>query len=93
MPFYVTPELLNLLSKLVTPHPTERSSLEAIMPDSWLNMGQEEELWPYNEPPSDGMDPWVTQQMVNVGFHLDQIENTLSGMTYNNVMGMHQILK
>lgn len=47
----------------------------------------------YNEAPSDNMDPWVTQEMVKMGFQLDQIHNELTKMTYHNVMTTYLIMK
>lgn len=39
------------------------------------------------------MDPWVTEQMVNMAFQLDQTKNTLLRKMYNKVMGTYLILK
>ena len=39
------------------PRPQQKKKLEDIMKDLWLNMGQEEELRPYGEPPSGDIDP------------------------------------
>lgn len=62
------------------------------MPDTWLNKGHEEELKPSIEPPSDVTDPWVTKEMLNLGFHWEDIKDTLSKKTYNNVLDKYCIL-
>lgn len=56
-------------------------------------MGQEEKLRPYNEPPSDDMNPWVTQETMNMGVSLDQIQHALKEKTYNNAMATYHTLK
>lgn len=47
VPSYFPSQRPNFLNKLITPNPQERSRLRDIMPDRWLNMGQEEELKPH----------------------------------------------
>lgn len=78
---------------LVTLNPESRENLEDFMADPWLNMDQEEELRPYCEPPSDDMDPWVTEEMLNLGSQWDQIQDTMNKKTYNNVMASYLLLK
>lgn len=41
-------------------------------------MGEEEKLRPHDEPPSEDMDSWVTQEMVNLGFQLHRIQYMLT---------------
>lgn len=62
------------------------------MPDPWLNMGQEEELQPYVEPPSDDIDTWAIGEMVNLGFRSEDIKDTLSNKTGNNILATYRIL-
>lgn len=52
VPSYLTIELHNILTKLITMVPKERSTLTEIMPDPWLNAGHEEKLTPFSEPPA-----------------------------------------
>lgn len=69
VPFFLSFEVENLLKKMLGVKPQERANLIAIMADSWLNMGEEDHLRPYSEPPSDNIDPWVKREMINLGFH------------------------
>ncbi|KAK1343261.1 hypothetical protein QTO34_016039 [Cnephaeus nilssonii] len=57
VPYFLTQECKQLIRKLMTLDPNERPALEYIMKDHWLNMGQAEELRPYNEPPWGDLDP------------------------------------
>ncbi|KAF6327535.1 hypothetical protein mRhiFer1_008253 [Rhinolophus ferrumequinum] len=84
VPSYLSVDVESFLKKLLTLIPEQRENLEAIMPDPWLNMGQEEELKPYVEPPGDVIDPGVIEQMLNLGIHWEDIKDTLSNKTYNN---------
>lgn len=67
VPHYITIQL-QILSKLITVDPTERSTLLQIMPDLWLNIGHKEDLTPSND-----LNSGVTQPMVSMGFKQDQI--------------------
>ncbi|KAF6301825.1 hypothetical protein mRhiFer1_008744 [Rhinolophus ferrumequinum] len=62
------------------------------MSDPWINMGQEEELKPYVEPPSDVIDTWVMEEMVNLGFGEEDIKNALGNKIYNNILATYRIL-
>ncbi|KAF6321352.1 hypothetical protein mRhiFer1_008467 [Rhinolophus ferrumequinum] len=92
VPPYQSMDMESFLQKLLTLNPEQRDNLKDIMPDPWLNMGQEEELKPYAEPPSDVRDPWVIEEMVNLGFHWEDIKDTLSNNIYNNIMATYLIL-
>lgn len=92
VPSYLSIHVANLLQKLLNLNPEQRDDLKAIMPDPWLNMGQEEELKPYVEPPSDDTDTWVKEEMVNLGFRCEDIEDTLSNKTGNNILATYRIL-
>lgn len=67
-PFFASLECKNILKKLMTLDLRHRETLKQIMRDPRLHMGQEEELRPYSELPCDHMDPWVTEEMMNLGF-------------------------
>lgn len=54
--------------------------------EPWLSVGQEDEFRPYNEPPCDYMDPWVTKKVMNPGFEWDQIQDALKFKRYNRVV-------
>ncbi|KAF6323420.1 hypothetical protein mRhiFer1_008397 [Rhinolophus ferrumequinum] len=92
VPSYLSSEVENFLKKTTNPQPPEERNLKDIMPDASLNKGHEEELKPYIEPPSDVTDPWVTKEMLNLGFHWEDIKDTLSKKTYNNVLAKYCIL-
>ncbi|KAF6344923.1 hypothetical protein mRhiFer1_010287 [Rhinolophus ferrumequinum] len=91
VPFYLSFKVENFLKKLLPFNPRREKNLKDIMPAPWVNMGQEEEIKPYVESPSDVIDPWVIQEMLNLGFHWENIEDT-SKKTYNNVMATYRIL-
>lgn len=57
VPSYLSIEVESFLKKLLTLIHEQRENLKTIMPHPWLNIGQEEELKPYVEPPSDVIDP------------------------------------
>lgn len=54
-------------------NPSSRETLEKIMKDLWINMGQEDKLRPYSEPPCDEKGPGVTDIMITMDFEWDQI--------------------
>lgn len=86
MPFYLSFEVENFLKKIIL-NPQTRENLKDIMPDPWLTVGQEEELKPYVV-----IDLWVTQEMLNLVFHWEDIKDMLSNKTYNNVVATYHIL-
>ncbi|KAF6280943.1 hypothetical protein mRhiFer1_009322 [Rhinolophus ferrumequinum] len=93
VPSYLSLEVGRFLRKLLTLIPEQRENLTAIMPDPWLNMGQEEELQPYFEPTNDVMDPGVIEQMANLGIRWEGTKDTLSHRTYsNNIMATYRML-
>lgn len=48
---------------------------------------------PYVEPPIDVIDPWVTREMLNLGFHWEDIKDTLSNEAYTHVMATYHTLE
>ncbi|KAF6323439.1 hypothetical protein mRhiFer1_008411 [Rhinolophus ferrumequinum] len=92
VPTYLSTDVENFLKNLLNLNPEQRDNLKNIMPDPWLNMGQEEELKPYAEPPGDVTDPWIIEEMVNLGFHWEGFKGTLSNNTYNNIVATYLIL-
>ncbi|XP_032959213.1 serine/threonine-protein kinase MARK2-like [Rhinolophus ferrumequinum] len=92
VPPYITVELQRLLGKLITRNPADRSSLTEILPDLWLNSGYLEELRPFAEPDSDDLDPRVEQQMLDMGFEREEIQNALAQNTYDNIMATYLML-
>ncbi|XP_032958127.1 serine/threonine-protein kinase MARK2-like, partial [Rhinolophus ferrumequinum] len=92
VPPYITVELQHLLGKLITRNPADRSSLTEILPDLWLNSGYLEELRPFAEPDSDDLDPRVEQQMLDMGFEREEIQNALAQNIYDNIMATYLML-
>lgn len=80
-----------LFKKVMTLNPSKRT-MECIMKDPWLNIGQEEELWLYRESPWGDMDPQVTKIMKNLGFEWNEIQESVTERKYNKVMGTYLIL-
>ncbi|KAF5922661.1 hypothetical protein HPG69_008034 [Diceros bicornis minor] len=66
LPMHLSSECRRLLKKMMTLNPRKRTTLQDIMNDPWVNMGQEK-LRPYRELPCDKRDPWVTDGMRNKG--------------------------
>ena len=93
IPRFISKEGRKLLKKLLTLDPRRRPTLEDIMSDLWVNMGQEEELRPYSEPPGGDIDPQVTEIMKDMGFKEHEIQESLTQKKYNRVMGTYLILK
>lgn len=65
-------ECESLLQKLMILNPSSRETVEEIMKDLWINMGQEDELRPYSEPPCDEKGPRVIDIMITMHFEWDQ---------------------
>lgn len=51
----------------MTLDPRDTGTLKQIMRDPWLDMSQKEEFRHDNEPPSDDMETWVTEETMNLG--------------------------
>nr|KAF6394379.1 hypothetical protein HJG63_010470 [Rousettus aegyptiacus] len=62
------------------------------MPHLWTNVGQEE-LRPYKEPPCEVLNSQVTQDMRNIGFEQERIEESLREKKYNRTMVTYLILR
>ncbi|XP_045678804.1 serine/threonine-protein kinase MARK2-like [Phyllostomus hastatus] len=93
IPRQLSEEGQKLLKKLLILDPRRRPTLEDIMSDPWVNMGQKEELRPYSEPPGGDIDPQVTETMKSMGFREHEIQESLTQKKYNRVMGTYLILK
>ncbi|XP_052393875.1 serine/threonine-protein kinase MARK2 isoform X15 [Carassius gibelio] len=93
VPFYMSTDCENLLKKLLILNPTKRGSLEQIMKDRWMNVGNEDdELKPYIEPQPDYKDPKRTDIMLRMGYSLDEIQDCLIKQKYNDVMATYLLL-
>uniref|UniRef100_A0A8C5HWD8 non-specific serine/threonine protein kinase n=1 Tax=Gouania willdenowi TaxID=441366 RepID=A0A8C5HWD8_GOUWI len=93
IPFYMSTDCENLLKKLLVLNPVKRGSLEQIMKDHWMNVGhEEEELKPYIEPEADFSDLARIELMVTMGFPKDEINESLQGQKYDDVMATYLLL-
>ncbi|XP_065514184.1 serine/threonine-protein kinase MARK2-like isoform X2 [Caloenas nicobarica] len=93
IPFYMSTDCENLLKKFLILNPTKRGTLEQIMKDRWMNVGHEDdELKPYVEPVPDYKDPRRTELMVSMGYTREEIQESLVGQKYNEVMATYLLL-
>uniref|UniRef100_A0A8C8R8A5 Serine/threonine-protein kinase MARK2 n=1 Tax=Pelusios castaneus TaxID=367368 RepID=A0A8C8R8A5_9SAUR len=93
IPFYMSTDCENLLKKFLILNPSKRGTLEQIMKDRWMNVGHEDdELKPYVEPLPDYKDPRRTELMVSMGYTRDEIQDSLVGQKYNEVMATYLLL-
>ncbi|XP_059574418.1 serine/threonine-protein kinase MARK2 isoform X3 [Alligator mississippiensis] len=93
IPFYMSTDCENLLKKFLILNPSKRGTLEQIMKDRWMNVGHEDdELKPYVEPVPDYKDPRRTELMVSMGYTREEIQDSLVGQKYNEVMATYLLL-
>lgn len=92
VPYFITCELERILKKCLTLDPYNRGTLEEIMKDKWINMGQEEELRPYREPPSNFINSQVTQIMRKLGFQQEQIVEAIRDKRFDKIMATYLML-
>ncbi|KAK6323490.1 hypothetical protein J4Q44_G00058290 [Coregonus suidteri] len=93
IPFYMSTDCENLLKKFLILNPTKRGSLEQIMKDRWMNVGhEEEELRPYIEPMPDYKDPKRTEIMIQMGYTMEEVQDSLVNQKYNEVMATYLLL-
>ncbi|XP_058423904.1 serine/threonine-protein kinase MARK2-like [Diceros bicornis minor] len=88
----LTPDCVQLLHKMMTITPSQRITLEDLMNDPWVNTGQED-LRPYRELPGDYRDPWVIEEMMNMGFKWGKIRHSLKRRQFDEVMATYLILR
>uniref|UniRef100_A0ABK0L3I5 non-specific serine/threonine protein kinase n=1 Tax=Rattus norvegicus TaxID=10116 RepID=A0ABK0L3I5_RAT len=73
--------------------PFDGQNLKQIMKDRWMNVGHEDdELKPYVEPLPDYKDPRRTELMVSMGYTREEIQDSLVGQRYNEVMATYLLL-
>lgn len=93
IPFYMSTDCENLLKKFLVLNPSKRMNLENIMRDKWMNLGHEEdELNPYLEPSADINDPARIQKMLQMGFTLKEIQESLTENRYDEVCATYMLL-
>ncbi|KAF6082054.1 hypothetical protein HJG60_012705 [Phyllostomus discolor] len=93
IPDTVSLECQELLKKLLTLDPSHRITVEGVMDDQWMNIGYEEALRPYSEPPGGDIDPRVIERMEKLGYKKEDIEDSVSQRKYDDIMGTYMILK
>ncbi|KAM5302031.1 serine/threonine-protein kinase MARK2-like [Glossophaga mutica] len=93
IPDTVSVECQELLKKLLTVDPSHRITVDGIMADQWVNIGYEEPLRPFNEPPGGDIDPRVIEIMENLGYEKEEIEDSVSQRKYDDIMGTYMILE
>ncbi|XP_058423959.1 serine/threonine-protein kinase MARK2-like [Diceros bicornis minor] len=87
-----TPDCVQLLRRMMTFTPSQRITLEDLMNDPWVNMAQEE-LRPHRELRCDYRDPWVVEEMMNMGFEWGGIRRSLRRRQFDEVMATYLILR
>ncbi|XP_071075544.1 serine/threonine-protein kinase MARK2-like [Desmodus rotundus] len=93
LPDFTSVEIQELLHRMLTVDPSQRPTLDALMKDSWVNMGEDEEMRPYSETPWGDIDPQVAQIMRDMGFKKQEIQDSLTHNKYDRIMGTYLILK
>nr|XP_057945993.1 MAP/microtubule affinity-regulating kinase 3a isoform X2 [Doryrhamphus excisus] len=100
IPFYMSTDCENLLKRFLVLNPAKRGTLEVredtenqIMKDRWINAGfEEDELKPYVEPELDITDQKRIDVMVGMGYNLDEIQDSLAKMKYDEITATYLLL-
>ncbi|XP_075304306.1 MAP/microtubule affinity-regulating kinase 3a isoform X25 [Odontesthes bonariensis] len=93
IPFYMSTDCENLLKRFLVLNPAKRGTLEQIMKDRWINAGfEEDELKPYTEPELDITDQKRIDVMVGMGYNLDDIQESLAKMKYDEITATYLLL-
>ncbi|XP_077420366.1 MAP/microtubule affinity-regulating kinase 3a isoform X10 [Vanacampus margaritifer] len=100
IPFYMSTDCENLLKRFLVLNPAKRGTLEVredaqnqIMKDRWINAGfEEDELKPYVEPELDITDQKRIDVMVGMGYNLDEIQESLAKMKYDEITATYLLL-
>jgi MAP/microtubule affinity-regulating kinase len=81
-----------LLRKFLALNPAKRYTLEQIMRDKWMNMN-EDELKPYAEPSVEMSDTKIMEQLLGLGYKLNDIEKSLTNRRFDEVFGTYALLQ
>ncbi|XP_072313159.1 MAP/microtubule affinity-regulating kinase 3a isoform X3 [Eucyclogobius newberryi] len=93
IPFYMSTDCENLLKRFLVLNPGKRGTLEQIMKDRWINSGfDDDELKPYTEPELDITDQKRIDVMVGMGYNLDEIQESLAKMKYDEITATYLLL-
>ncbi|XP_059907441.1 MAP/microtubule affinity-regulating kinase 3a isoform X2 [Gadus macrocephalus] len=100
IPFYMSTDCENLLKRFLVLNPSKRGTLEVredadnqIMKDRWINAGfDEDHLKPFLEPEMDITDQKRIDVMVGMGFNLEEIQESLAKMKYDEITATYLLL-
>ncbi|XP_051942091.1 MAP/microtubule affinity-regulating kinase 3a isoform X2 [Hippocampus zosterae] len=93
IPFYMSTDCENLLKRFLVLNAAKRGTLEQIMKDRWINAGfEDDELKPYVEPELDITDQKRIDVMVGMGYNLDEIQESLAKMKYDEITATYLLL-
>lgn len=89
--FVVSTDCEALLKKFLALNPAKRYTLEQIMKDKWMNMN-EEELKPYIEPLVELNDKKVIDQLMLLGYKLNDVDNSLTKRKFDEIYSAYLLL-
>ncbi|VDM18046.1 unnamed protein product [Hydatigera taeniaeformis] len=93
IPFFMSTDCEMLLKRMLVLNPEKRYSLLSVMEDKWTNINMEDNiLRPYQEPAPDFKDPVRLSKMVEMGFTLEEIKDSLENNKFNNVTATYFLL-
>jgi len=92
IPFYMSTDCENLLKRFLVLNPQKRASLEAIMKEKWINIGEEEELKPFIENACDTLDLVRIEIMVNMGYSRTTIEESVTSQKFDDIQATYLLL-
>nr|CDS23869.1 serine:threonine protein kinase [Echinococcus granulosus] len=93
IPFFMSTDCEMLLKRMLVLNPEKRYSLLSVMEDKWTNINMEDNiLRPYQEPPPDFKDPIRLAKMVEMGFTLEEVKDSLENNKFNNVTATYFLL-
>ncbi|KAL5103791.1 Serine/threonine-protein kinase MARK2 [Taenia crassiceps] len=93
IPFFMSTDCEMLLKRMLVLNPEKRYSLLSVMEDKWTNISMEDNvLRPYQEPAPDFKDPVRLAKMVEMGFTLEEIKDSLENNKFNNVTATYFLL-
>ncbi|MEJ1278879.1 hypothetical protein NN561_009803 [Cricetulus griseus] len=91
IPTHLSPELQDLLNRLMSVDPTQRPLIEEVVAHPWLRH-EEDSLTPLTEIPREP-DPNLAFQMFSMGYKIQDIKDALNQKEYTRVMATYLILQ
>lgn len=93
IPFYMSTDCENLLKKFLILNPSRRATLDVVMGDKWMNIGfEDDELLPYLEPVYDINDQTRIQKMIQMGYNVHDIQESLADNRYDELCATYMLL-